>query len=305
MQCRLFFAVLALLFLLLVGFLEPVSAKGLEAIPPLSIGISKNYTSLGRNLPTISSDEVNSIASTIENIGALYNSTWRPVIHSLLANNSSSLFTTWVSGIGVSLYPSVMGIKIPTQYTYAVYVFVTNGNQSFFTHKLPMDDPIIQKLIRLNMSLYLSFGLSGTYAGLLDRTMNATDGYMNRFSQLTPQLVQDASAQLPGRFFGSLTFSLLDEKIGKLTIAREYGQQPYVQYYGPATTTMPPVTTTVSSTLTATITTTTLSESTLIQTLTTNSNRQIALPPSPIFEASTVILGALLAVVIILALRRR
>lgn len=222
---------LLLTALLLTAFVPPASGKGLTTNPPVAITIIKNYTSLGINPPVIGSDEVSAITAAIGNLGALYDSTWRPAIHSLIVNNSRSLDGAYVDGIGVALYPAVSGFGIQTQYAYKASIDALPGNSYF--RDLTISDPVLKKLTMLDLSLYLRFGLSGLYINdrtFLDEFFSATDGYMHRLVQFTPQLVSVASTQLPGKAFGGLDISLLDANVVRISAHFISGDLAYSEY---------------------------------------------------------------------------
>jgi hypothetical protein len=223
----------------------------------LTINISKNYTSLGANPPKIGSDEVDAITAILGNLGALYDSTWNPAIHSLLVNNSRSLDGAWVDGIGIALYPAVSGYGIQSQYAYKAYIDAMNPSKEY-VQNLTISDPVLKKFTTLDLSLYLRFGLSGFYINariIQNELFNATDGYVHRLTQFTPQLMSVASTQLPGKSFGGLYVSVLDGNVVHVATYLIFGALAYSEYFG----TGPASTTTLTETTISTATKTTIS----------------------------------------------
>ena len=203
-------ALLSLVPLLIAA--NPVSAKGLFARPPVEITIQQNYTSLGAQTPTISSDKLGAVTSAVQNLGTLYNSTWKPAIHTLLLNNNRSLDGSWIEDIGVNLYPSISGVGILPHYSYGVYVY-SSGNAQGITMSLSTSDPIIEKLMKWNLSLFVPFGFAGQYFAGAEGQPFAANSYMQRLTQLTPQLVNATQIGLQGRPLGALVITILDENV--------------------------------------------------------------------------------------------
>ncbi len=211
---------------------NPVSAKGLFALPPVEITIQQNYTSLGAQAPPISSDEIGAIASAVQNLGTLYNSTWNPAIHTLLLSNNRSLDGSWIEEIGVSLYPSLSGVGISPHYSYGVYVY-SSGNTQGITMSLPTSDPVIEKLMKWNLSLFVPFGFAGQYFAGAEGQPFAANFYMHRLMELTPQLVNATQIGLQGKALGSLVITILDQNVIHFAV---YGSTDYSltysTYYG-------------------------------------------------------------------------
>jgi hypothetical protein len=239
--------------ILIIMVSPPASGKGLNAdSPPLTVTIAKNYYSLGVNPPIISSDDVNAITAALGNLGALYDSTWKPAIQHLFTNNSHSLDGAWVDGIGVGLYPVVSGFAIPAQYAYNAYVDTTNPSKQYIQN-FSITDPVIKKLTLLNLTLGLRFGLSGLFINdraILKESFNTTDGYARRLIQFTPQFMTIASTQLPGKSFGRLSVAVLDANVVHVSIYHTFGDLAYSEYFGTGAVASTAVTSSVTTSAT-------------------------------------------------------
>lgn len=225
------FCVLLTLFFL-APVISPVSAKGLTTNPPLTLDISENYSSPGINSPNITSDEVSAITAALASLASLYDSSWKPAILSLVVNNSHSLDGTWVFGIGIGLYPSVSDTGTP-QYAYKAYIDASSN--CFCVKDLAVNDSVLKKFTTLNLSLYLRFGLSGFFINdkfIVNELFNATDSYIQRLRQVTPQLVRIASTQLSGKSFGNLEVSVLDRNVVHVSTYLLSGGLAYSEYLG-------------------------------------------------------------------------
>jgi hypothetical protein len=284
-----------LMLLLLAAFPQPTFGKSFLSpnMPPLSVTLTKNYYHAPVDPSAFTTQDAEAMTYTVQSLGSLYNSTWRPALQKLLTDNGHSLDGKVVTGLGVYLTQYVSGMSVKAQYNYQAYV-------SNFTLSLPTNDPLIQRLMALNMTLGFGFGLTGYFVGAegTDLFLGTPDAFVARLTKFIPQIVNITTDEMQDKSFGpfsSLQISVLDSRIiGVSTYNANSGLQ-YSGYLGLATA-VSLVTTTVRSVSTYTETST--ATSTVMSTVGPNPGASVLpLQYLAVLLSATTLAGALTVLV--------